>query len=105
MRAIGYVPTDSEMKTFLLSGIEAMRLFESRGIQVSDIQIEAGGRMTFRLSTGISIASLGPISARRLETALFVIRERQVPSGTVMDLSCDDKVVLSNPVQGGSHGG
>jgi len=105
MRAIGFVPQDSEMKAFLLSGIEAIRLFGSKGIQVSDIQIEAGGRMTFRLSNGISIASLGPINAKRLYTALFVIRERQIAPGTVMDLSCDDKVVLSNPIQGGLHGG
>ncbi len=105
MRAVGYVPTDAEMQAFLLSGIAAIRLLESRGIQVSDIQIEAGGRMTFRLSTGISLTSLGPISARRLETALFVMRERRPLPGTLMDLSCDDKVVLSNPVQGGTHGG
>lgn len=105
IRAVGYVPQDAEMQEFLRSGIEAISLLESSGVHVSDVQIEAGGRMTLRLSTGISLATLGPIRARRLEAALFVMRERQPLPGTVINLSCDDKVVLSNPVKGGTHGG
>jgi len=105
MRAIGYVPKDRDLQTFLRSGIAAISLLESKGMRVTDLQIEAGGRIILRLSSGISLASLGPISPRRLETALFVMRERRPLPGTIMDLSCDDKVVLSNPIQGGSHGG
>ena len=104
MRAVGYMPKEKEMQAILQSGVSAIGLLESKGFKVNDIQIEDGGRMTFRLSTGISLASLGPISARRLETALFVIKERRPLPGTVMDLSCDDKEVLSNPTQGGPHG-
>jgi cell division septal protein FtsQ len=105
MRAVGFVPKTSEMQAILKTGIADIHLLEAKGLHITDIEIEAGGRMTFRLSSGISLASLGPISPGRLETALFVIQERQPIAGTVIDLSCDDKVVLSNPTKGGSYGG
>lgn len=105
MRAVGFVPKASDMQVILKSGIAAINLLGTKGLKVTDIEIAPGGRMTFRLTTGISLASLGAISPGRLSTALYVMRELKPAPGTVMDLSCDDKVVLSNPIKGGTYGG
>lgn len=104
MRAVGYRPTESEMNTILKTGIADLNLLQSKGLTVAAMEIAPGGRITYRLGNGISVASLGSITATKLDTALTIMRQLKPVQGTVLDLSCDDKVVLSNPVKGDTYG-
>ena len=101
IRAMGFIPTSTDMNAFLKKGIEAIHLLQSKGLPVDRIDIEAGGRMIFRLKMGVSVASLETITPAKLDMALCIMRELKPMEGTVLDLSCEDKVVLSNPIKGG----
>lgn len=104
MRAVGYVPNGQEMNTILKTGIEAVDLLRSKGLPVDTLEVEAGGLMTFRLRNGNTLACVGSITPTKLDMALTVIRQLKPVQGTILDLSCEDKVVLSHPSKGDTYG-
>jgi len=71
---------------------------------VKDIVIEAGGVMDIRLASGITLVILGEMTPRKVDMAMRTIREIKPAIGTVMDLTCKDKIVLRNRGQYGSQG-
>ena len=99
IRSVGYVPGMNEMGDILKACMTANRLLASKMLTVQSIEIESCKRMTMRLKTGISMTTLGEITPAKLDTALYVMQELRPPPGTVLDLSCEDKIVLHNPVK------
>jgi cell division septal protein FtsQ len=84
--------------------IDAATLLQSKGLQLSDIHIEPGGLMDFRLKNGITLTTFGQMTPVKIEMAIKTMAKMNPPEGTVMDLRCDDKVVLRNRGVHGSQG-
>ena len=101
IRSVGYVPNVNEMGEILMRCMAANRLLASKKLNIESMEIESCKRMTIRLKTGIGITTLGEITPAQIDTALYVIEEVGPGPGTILDLSCEDKVVLHNPPQGG----
>ncbi len=97
IRSVGYVPSANEMGEILTRCMAANRLLASKKLNIESIEIESCKRMTIRLKTGIGITTLGEITPAKLDTALYVIQEVGPNPGTMLDLSCEDKIVLHNP--------
>jgi hypothetical protein len=97
IRSVGYVPNVNEMGEILMRCMAANRLLASKKINIESMEIESCKRMTIRLKTGIVITTLGEITPAKLDTALYVIEEVGPGPGTMLDLSCEDKIVLHNP--------
>lgn len=97
IRSVGYVPNLNEMGDILMRCMAANRLLASKKLNIESMEIESCKRMTIRLKTGISITALGEITPAKLDTALYVIQEVGPVPGTMLDLSCEDKIVLHNP--------
>jgi cell division septal protein FtsQ len=97
IRSVGYVPNVNEMGEILMRCMAANRLLASKKINIESMEIESCKRMTIRLKTGIGITTLGEITPAKLDTALYVIEEVGPGPGTMLDLSCEDKIVLHNP--------
>jgi cell division septal protein FtsQ len=88
----------------LNNAIEAAALVTSKGLQVSDVLIEPGGLVDLKLKNGITLTIFGQISPAKVDMAIKTIAKLNPPEGTVMDLRCDDKVVLRNRGVHGSQG-
>jgi hypothetical protein len=71
---------------------------------VQDVLIEPGGLVDIRLKNGITLTIFGGMTPVMAERAIRVIQKLNPPEGTVMDLRCDDKVVLRNGSVHGSEG-
>jgi cell division septal protein FtsQ len=99
IKTVGYSPGLNEMGEFLKRCMAADTLLKSKKLYVESIEIESCKRMTIRLKTGISITTLGDITPVKLDTALYVMQEVKPAEGTVLDLSCEDKIVLHNHVK------
>lgn len=97
-----------EMKQGLeevLSGaIASSRLVQSRGLLVSGITIEPGGLVDIELKNGIILTIFGEMTPVKMDMAIKTIAKLKPSEGTVMDLRCDDKVVLRNRSVHGSEG-
>jgi len=70
-------------------------------VKVKDLVIETGGMMNIRLDRGITLVILGEMTSEKVDMALKTIREIKPECGTIMDLTCEDKIVLRNR---GYHG-
>jgi cell division septal protein FtsQ len=88
----------------LNSAIEAAALVRSKGLQLSDVLIEPGGLVDLKLKNGITLTIFGRITPVKVDMAIKTIAKLNPPEGTVMDLRCDDKVVLRNRGVHGSQG-
>lgn len=99
IRSVGYIPNIDEMGEILTRCMAANTLLSTKKLNVESIEIESCKRMTIRLRTGISITTLGEITPVKIDTALYVLNELKPASGTMLDLSCEDKIVLHNPVR------
>ncbi len=111
IKSVGYAPNAGEMGEILTRCMAANRLLTSKKLIIESIEIESCKRMTIRLKTGIGITTLGDVTPAKLDTALYVMHELGPGPGTMLDLSCEDKVVLHNPLReeeiqtGGSKAG
>ncbi len=88
----------------LNNAIEASGLVRARGFQVSEILVEPGGLVDLKLKRGITLTIFGKMTPVKLDMATKTIEKLNPPEGTVMDLRCDDKVVLRNRSMHGSQG-
>ncbi len=88
--------TGDELEGLLHRGIAAVHLIEDHQLDAMDLTIESGGRMHIRLKGGITLEFLGDLTPARVERALLALTRFSPESGTVMDLSCEDKIVLKN---------
>ncbi len=88
----------------LNNAIEAARLVTAKGFQLSDILIEPGGLVDLKLKDGITLTIFGKMTQDKLNMAIKTFEKLNPPEGTVMDLRCDDKVVLRNRGINGSQG-
>ncbi|HNY65812.1 MAG TPA: FtsQ-type POTRA domain-containing protein [Deltaproteobacteria bacterium] len=106
IQAADYEPAngDEDLNGVLKSAMNAVAIVESRRLKVKDLVIEAGGVMNIRLAMGITLVILGEMTPRKVDLALRAIRELKPVSGTIMDLTCKDKIVLRNRGQYGSQG-
>jgi cell division septal protein FtsQ len=86
------------------NAIEAAGLATAKGFQVSDIIIEPGGLVDLKLNNGITLTIFGKMTPVKMDMAMKTIEKLKPPEGTVMDLRCDDKVVLRNRGAHGSQG-
>jgi cell division septal protein FtsQ len=103
MQTAGFVPSGVEMNVIIKKGVEAIHTLQTKGMAVEGMLIEPGGRATYKLKNGISVATLGSLTPAKLDTALTIMREMKPVQGTTLDLSCEDKVVLSTlPIKGGA---
>ncbi|MFY9397799.1 MAG: FtsQ-type POTRA domain-containing protein [Desulfomonilia bacterium] len=80
----------------LKSAMRAVSVVESKGLKVKDLIIEAGGVMNIRLDKGITLVILGEMTPLKVDMALRAMQEVKPVHGTVMDLTCEDKIVLRN---------
>jgi hypothetical protein len=88
----------------LCNAIAAAKLVQSKGLPVNDLSIEPGGLVDIRLKNGISFTIFGEVTSLRIERAMKAMAKIKPPEGTVMDLRCDDKIVLRNRGFHGSEG-
>ena len=93
--------TGKELHDILQDAIGAVKIVESKGLKVKDLIIESGGRMDIRLDRGVSLMVLGEMTQIKVDLALRTINEINPASGTIMDLTCEDKIILRNR---GYHG-
>ena len=84
--------------------IDAATLVQSKGLQVSDVLIEPGGIIALRLKNGITLTTFGQMTPIKVTMAIKTIMKLNPPEGSVMDLRCDDKIVLRNRGVHGSQG-
>jgi len=85
----------------LNKAIAAAKLVQSKGLEVNDLVIEPGGLVDIRLKNGISLTIFGEMTPAKVDRAMKTMAKMKPPEGTVMDLRCDDKIVLRYR---GSHG-
>lgn len=106
IQASDYEPANGEedLNRILKSAISAVSVVEAKGLKVKDLVIEAGGVMDIRLALGITLVILGEMTPRKVDMALRTLREMKPTAGTIMDLTCEDKIVLRNRGQYGSEG-
>lgn len=78
------------------------RLAGSRGLDVLDVAIEPGFLMNMRLKNSLVFTVFGAPNPVTLDRALKVIKAIKPVEGTIMDLRCQDKIVLRTR---GAHGG
>jgi cell division septal protein FtsQ len=88
----------------LKSAVQAANLVRSKGLDVQDAAIEPGGLVDIKLKNGIILTIFGDITPIKVDMAKKTLKELNPPEGTVMDLRCDDKVVLRNRGSYGSKG-
>jgi hypothetical protein len=84
--------------------IDAATLVQSKGLQVSNVLIEPGGIIALRLTNGITLTTFGQMTPMKVAMAVKTIAKLNPPEGSVMDLRCDDKIVLRNRGVHGSQG-
>jgi cell division protein FtsQ len=106
IQAADYQPANGseDLGMVLKSAMTAVSVVESRGLKVKDLIIEAGGVMDIRLALGYTLVILGEMTPRKVDLAIRAIRELRPVEGTVMDLTCENKIVLRNRGQYGSQG-
>jgi len=88
----------------LSNAIEGTKLAQSKGLQVRDALIEPGGLVDLRLKNGITLTTFGQMTPVKVDMAIKAMAELKPPEGTIMDLRCDDKIVLRNRGVHGSQG-
>jgi hypothetical protein len=84
--------------------VRAAALIRSQGLEVQDAFIEQGGLVDLRLKNNVMLTIFGDITPVKIIMAKRTLKELNPPEGTVMDLRCDDKVVLRNRGMYGSKG-
>ncbi len=106
IQAGDYEPANGEeaLNDILKSAISAVSVVEAKGLKVKDLVIEAGGVMNIRLALGVTLVILGEMTPRKVNMALRTLREVKPATGAIMDLTCEDKIVLRNRGQYGSEG-
>lgn len=106
IQASDYQPANGseDLDLILASALKAVSVVQSRGLKVKDLVIEAGGVMDIRLAMGITLVILGEMTPRKVDLALRAIREIRPVAGTVMDLTCENKIVVRNRGHYGSQG-
>lgn len=106
IQAADYQPANGneDLGIILKSAMNAVTVVESRGLKVKDLVIEAGGVMDIRLAIGYTLVILGDMTPRKVDLAIRAIKEIRPAAGTVMDLTCENKIVLRNRGQYGSQG-
>jgi hypothetical protein len=60
--------------------------------------------MNIRLDKGITLVILGEMTPLKVNMALKAMHEIKPSCGTIMDLTCEDKIVLRNRGGYGSEG-
>ncbi|HNU75495.1 MAG: cell division protein FtsQ [Deltaproteobacteria bacterium ADurb.BinA179] len=95
---------EEDLNGVLKSAMRAVSIVEAKGLKVRDLVIEAGGVMNIRLDKGITLVILGEMTPMKVDMALKAMREIKPVYGTVMDLTCEDKIVLRNRGGYGSEG-
>ncbi len=89
----------------VLSGaIAAAKLVQARGLALNDLVIEPGGLVHIRLTNGITLTVFGEMTPVKVDRAMKTMAKLKPSEGTVMDLRCDDKIVLRNRGAHGSEG-
>ncbi|HHO76153.1 MAG TPA: FtsQ-type POTRA domain-containing protein [Deltaproteobacteria bacterium] len=103
IQASGYEPMGNggDLNDILKDAINAVTVVEAKGLKVKDLIIESGGMMNIRLDRGITLVILGEMTPVKVDMALKTLEEIKPVSGTIMDLTCEDKIVLKNR---GYHG-
>lgn len=86
------------------SAVRAAALIRSQGLEVQDASIEQGGLVDLRLKNNVMLTISGDITPVKITMAKKTLKELNPPEGSVMDLRCDDKVVLRNRGVYGSKG-
>lgn len=84
--------------------VRAADLIRSQGLEVQDAFIEQGGLVDLRLKKNVMLTIFGDITPVKITMVKKTLKELNPPEGTVMDLRCDDKVVLRNRGIYGSKG-
>jgi len=86
------------------NAIEAARLVTAKGFKIRDIVVEPGGLVDLKLNNGTTLTIFGKMTPEKMVMAIKTFEKLKPPEGTVMDLRCDDKVVLRNRSAYGSQG-
>jgi cell division septal protein FtsQ len=106
IQATDYQPANGieDLNVIIKSALSAVGIVQSRGLKIRDLVIEAGGVMDIRLANGVTLVILGEMTPRKVDLALRAMREIRPSEGTVMDLTCENKIVVRNRGQYGSQG-
>jgi cell division septal protein FtsQ len=88
----------------LQCAVRTANLVRSKGLDVQEAAIEPGGLVDLRLKNGITLTIFGDMTPIKVDMAKKALKALNPPEGTVMDLRCDDKVVLRNRGSYGSKG-
>ncbi len=80
------------------------RLASGMGLKPREMVVGPAGLADVRLENGLWITVFGKPNRRVMNRALKVMAELKPPPGTIMDLRCDDKIVLRTREAHGDEG-
>lgn len=80
------------------------RLASSKRLEVEGLDIGPAGLVDIRLKNGIVLSVFGDPNPRAMERAVMVMNALKPEQGTIMDLRCDEKIVLRRRGTNGDKG-
>ncbi len=88
------LPAEDELQQLILRGFSAIRIVEQQGLKVASLSISSGENMLLGLDSGLSLAFQSEITPRKAEMAMLALDKLGTMGKQVMDLSCEDKIIL-----------
>ncbi len=89
-----------QLSQMVRKGMDAVKIVEDQKFNVLNLTIDSGGTMDIGLADGIHIVFLDEMSPHKAEMAVHTIRKVGLMGKKVMDLTCEDKIVLRNMTYG-----
>jgi len=93
-----------DLAQILKNIVNASALVRSKGLAVQDAAVKPGGLVDIRLANGVTLTIFGEMTPTKVEMVKKTLSELHPPEGTIMDLRCEDQVVVRNRGNYGSEG-
>ncbi|MEA2101640.1 MAG: FtsQ-type POTRA domain-containing protein [Thermodesulfobacteriota bacterium] len=99
----GYRDNDA-LEEIIKKEIRAADMIRKKGLGIEEMAILAGGRMEIMLDNGVHLAFLEDMTSEKIEMALMAMEKINPEPGCIMDLFCEDRIILRNRRTYGSKG-
>jgi len=98
----GYVPSIAELRTNIEKSLSASRILYPRKVTIIQAIFDASGCITFKLNNGLDLICLDRLTEKKANLAVMAINRYRSTGKTVIDLTCEDKIVLRDRITNGS---
>ncbi|OPZ57139.1 MAG: Cell division protein FtsQ [Deltaproteobacteria bacterium ADurb.Bin510] len=98
----GLEPSVAELKQNIEKTLEATRLLRPRKLEIREANFDASGCITLKLNNGLDLICLDRLTDKKAAMAVMAINRFGSTGKTVIDLTCEDKIVLRDRVKHGS---